>query len=130
MDLQSSMGTAGQTFKSMFKGMTDDMQMCIQNCLQCFQTCEQMVNHCLENGGAHAEARHIALLRDCASVCETSAKLMMHESPYHARMCGLCAEVCQACAIDCDRLADDAMMKMCADVCRRCLDSCQKMSMH
>lgn len=30
MDLQAALGSAEQTFKTFFKGMTDEMQICIQ----------------------------------------------------------------------------------------------------
>src|SRR6476469_6264155 len=98
MDLQSTLGTANQTFRTFFKGMTDDMQMCIQNCLQCSQVCEQMIQHCLGKGGVHSEASHIRLLQDCADICALSAKFMMRKSDLHTRTCSVCAEVCLACA--------------------------------
>lgn len=128
MDLQSTLGTANQTLKNFAKGMTDDMQMCIQNCVQCAQVCEQMIQHCLSKGGMHSEPSHIRLLQDCADICAVSAKFMMRESKLHPKTCGVCAEACLVCAEDCDRMSDDEMMKMCADVCRRCAESCQKMS--
>jgi hypothetical protein len=128
MDFQSALGSAEQTFKIFFKGMTDEMQMCIQNCLQCSQVCEQMIQHCLKQGGKHSEASHILLLQDCADICAVSAKFMIRESNLHPRMCGVCAEACRTCAQDCERMPDDEMMKMCADVCRRCAETCQKMA--
>ncbi len=128
MDLQSSIGTASQALKSIFKGMTDDMQMCIENCTQCSQVCEQLIQHCLMKGGAHAELRHIRLLQDCVDICTLSARFMNRESAFHHKTCETCAEVCLACAQDCERFHDDEMMSACADVCRRCAESCQKMS--
>jgi len=128
MDLQSALGSANQVIKTFFKGMTDDMQMCIQNCIQCSQVCEQVLQHCLEKGGMHSELRHIRLLQDCSEICSLSAKFMIRGSEFHTRTCGICAEVCLACALDCERMGEDDMMKACADVCRRCADTCQKMS--
>lgn len=130
MDLQSNLGTATQAFKNIFKGVSDEMQVCIQNCLQCHQVCLQMIDHCLKKGGMHAEPSHIKLLQDCAQICATSADFMIRSSDLHGRVCGVCAEACLACAVDCDRLSDDEMMKMCAEVCRRCAESCQKMASH
>ncbi len=130
MDLQSVMGTAGQAAKKMFRGMTDEMQMCIQNCTLCYQICSLMITHCLEKGGAHSSPKHIQALQDCAGACAVSADFMIRGSDLHSRFCGVCAEACIACAVSCEALADDEMMKTCADVCRRCADSCQQMASH
>ena len=130
MDLQSAAGTVGQSAKQMFKGMTDEMQMCIQNCTLCYQTCSRMITHCLEKGGPHALPQHIKTLMDCAAACAVSADFMTRGSELHSRYCGACAEACVACAVSCEAMTDDEMMKMCADVCRRCAESCQKMAAH
>ena len=87
------------------------------------------MSHCLALGGKHAEARHIGLLDDCAEICRTSAGFMLRGSEFHPRTCGVCAEVCRACAESCDRLAgDDELMKRCAEMCRRCAQSCERMA--
>lgn len=130
MELQSNLGTTNQAFKNIFKGLTDEIQMCIQNCTECFQVCEQMIQHCLKKGGAHAEPAHLKILQDCADICAVSAKFMIRNSDLHHRTCSVCAEACLACAEDCDRLGDDEMMRLCADLCRRCAESCQKMATH
>jgi hypothetical protein len=128
MDLQTTLSAAEQAVKTIFKSMTDDMQMCVQNCAQCSQVCEQMIQHCLTEGGAHAETRHIRLLQDCSDICALSARSMIRESSFHRMICEVCSEACFACAQDCERFAEDDLMKTCADVCRRCAESCQKMS--
>jgi hypothetical protein len=128
MDMQSTLGTAGRAFKNIFKGLSDEMQMCIQNCVQCAQVCEQMIQHCLKQGGPHSAPSHIRLLQDCAEICAVSANFMLRESEFHGRTCAVCADVCLSCAEDCEKMKDDEMMRMCAEVCRRCAESCQKMA--
>lgn len=108
--------------------MTEDMRRCIQECLECYSVCTETVTHCLEKGGMHAEAGHIRLLLDCATICQTSADFMLRGSELHTRTCGVCAEACERCAADCEKMADDPVMKHCAEVCRRCAESCRKMS--
>lgn len=108
---------------------TVEMEECIRNCLQCFQTCERMIEHCLTKGGVHANAQHIKILMDCAQICQTSAAFMLRNSNLHGVTCRACAEVCLACAEDCAQMNDDGMMDACIEVCRRCADSCQKMEM-
>jgi hypothetical protein len=106
-----------------------EMQQCIEECLRCHGICLQTVAHCLEMGGRHAEPSHIVLLLDCSEICQTSANFMLRSSDRHPLTCGVCAEICRACADDCERLAgDDQMMRQCADECRRCAESCERMA--
>lgn len=108
--------------------MSEEMQRCIQECLNCHSICLQSVTYCLQMGGKHAEPSHVRLLLDCAEICQTSANFMLRGSELHGRTCGVCAEVCEACARSCDQMGDDAMMRACADACRRCAESCRHMA--
>jgi hypothetical protein len=127
MDLQSnkSMKTVSAP---VMKGLSAEMQMCIENCLRCHQVCEQMIQHCLRKGGRHAEASHIRLMQDCAAICALSADFMLRGSDLHSQTCGVCATICQACAESCRLMNDDEMMQMCVDACEACYDSCSKMA--
>lgn len=104
------------------------MDQCIDECNHCANICNATVAHCLEKGGKHADAKHIALLLDCAAICETSAASMSRQSNVHGHLCGACAEICRLCEESCRSMGDDAMMKDCADACRRCAESCAKMA--
>lgn len=109
--------------------LDQQMQECIQNCINCASVCSQTLNYCLEMGGRHAEAMHIKILMDCAEICQTSASFMLRGSQFHGKVCGVCAEVCKACAQFCQHLgADDSQMQACADECNRCAQSCQQMA--
>jgi len=104
------------------------VQECIDRCQSCQEICLETVNHCLEQGGKHAEASHIRMLLTCAEICDTSARFMTLGSTYHARVCEICAEICEACAKDCERFGADETMQRCAEVCRRCAESCRQMA--
>ena len=54
---------------------------------------------------------------------------MLRAFDLHSRTYGVCAELCQRCADECDGMGDDAQMKACAQMCRRCADSCRQMAM-
>ena len=108
---------------------SEDMQGCIQECLNCHSICTTTVAYCLQKGGVHAEAAHIGLLLDCAEICQTSANFMLRGSSQHMRICAACAAICEMCAEDCARMGDDPPMRNCADACRRCADSCRRMAM-
>lgn len=104
------------------------MATCISNCLDCHRSCLETVAYCLNKGGEHAAADHIALLLTCADICQTSANAMLHGHTVHQITCGACAEVCRQCAAGCSAMATDSAMKACADRCTRCAESCQSMA--
>jgi len=65
------------------QSMGNDMQQCIQECLNCHSDCLAMVPHCLQMGGEQASAAQIGLLLDCAEICQTSANFMLRGSQFH-----------------------------------------------
>ncbi|HXG67920.1 MAG TPA: four-helix bundle copper-binding protein [Blastocatellia bacterium] len=106
----------------------DEVNQCIENCLDCHRICLETVAYCLQMGGKHAEAAHIRLLLDCAEICQTSANFMMRGSNLHGYVCGVCAVICERCAESCERMGDDERMRVCAQECRTCADSCRQMA--
>jgi hypothetical protein len=108
--------------------MNEQMQSCIQECLDCHRVCLETITHCLEKGGRHAEPDHVRLLMDCAEICQTSANFMLRGSDLHPMTCEVCAEVCAECADDCERFEGDAQMQNCAAACRSCSEMCQTMA--
>ncbi|MDD5463130.1 MAG: four-helix bundle copper-binding protein [Methylococcales bacterium] len=83
------------------------------------------MNHCLEMGGKHVEPEHFRLMMNCAEICQLSANFMLSSSRFHNRTCEVCAEICDACAMDCGRIGN---MEECASTCRECADSCKQMA--
>src|SRR5947208_376209 len=109
--------------------MSAEMERCIQRCTECHNICLQTIAYCLRMGGKHASPEHIGLMMDCAAICETSAKFMLHGSHFHNRTCAVCAEVCEACAAECEQMAGgDRAMQMCAEICRACAQTCHEMA--
>jgi len=103
-----------------------ELNACIQACLECFRSCQSLsLTHCLQEGGKHVEPEHFRLMMDCAELCRSTATLMMNGSPYHARACGLCAEVCRACGESCKDLDG---MEACVRACEECAESCERMA--
>jgi hypothetical protein len=102
-----------------------DLESCIQYCLDCHRQCQQdAMTHCLQLGGKHTEPDHFRLMMDCAEICRSAAVLMMHRSPFHNALCGICSEICDECAQSCRALD----MEECARICERCADSCRRMA--
>ena len=87
----------------------DPVEACIATCAECSQICLAHVRHCLEIGGEHAAAAHIAMLLTCANVCRTASELM---------------------SIGSDWITESAMMddmEDCVAACRHCAQTCRVM---
>ena len=105
-----------------------ELDRCIDECYDCARSCNSTLPYCLEKGGRHADAQHIALMLDCAAICETAASSMARNSSVHRQVCRTCAEVCRQCETDCRSFRDDPRMQECADMCRKCAESCERMA--
>src|SRR5687768_9253290 len=105
-----------------------EMKQCIQNCTNCHNICVETTVYCIEMGGNHADAAHLATLLDCGETCRFSAEFMLRNSSLHPKVCGVCAEACELCAESCVEFGDDAQMLACAEECRRCMESCRQMA--
>lgn len=112
--------------KSLFLGRDETLKACIEICLDCHQTVEQMVARGLLKSGRQIETDLIAILRDCAQGTLMAVDFMLRESKFHRTICAACADICAACAEACDVFTDDETMKACAEVCRRCAEHCRK----
>ena len=99
---------------------------CIEACLRCHSICYAVaMTHCLEEGGEHTRPQHFRLMMDCAIVCQAAADLMAQKSQFQHPFCGLCADVCEACAKSCEKLPG---MESCVTACRACAEACRRMS--
>ncbi len=103
-------------------------ESCASTCRNCQKVCEETLAYCKEKGGRHTDTKHINLLEDCITACQTSVYFLSRKSENHMKSCAFCAEICNACADSCDAMADDEQMKKCADECRKCAQSCEKMA--
>ena len=107
-------------------GMT--LEQCITDCLGSHRMCLATGQYCIERGGPHAAAAHLALLLDCAEMCQTTANSMLRHSSQHQALCAACAQICDACAESCEAFRADEVMARCAKTCRDCAGSCRMMS--
>ena len=102
------------------------LDACATLCAECALTCKRtFFTHCLQAGGEHVAAPHVQLLTDCVAACQVAADFIARRSQRHVATCGLCADICQQCAEECEAMGG---MDACAATCRRCADSCRRMS--
>ena len=59
--------------------------------------------YALGQGGALAAPDLIAMLTDCAELCQATANSMLRGSALHPVLCRACAEACDLCAAACSK---------------------------
>ncbi len=104
------------------------LQECIEACLKSHAMCLETARYCMGQGSSHVSVPHLALLLDCAEICQTTANSLLRRSPQHRVVCDACARLCEACALDCEMFPQDAQMQLCARTCRDCAQSCRDMA--
>lgn len=104
------------------------MAECMDNCLEAVQACEWCASACIEEGEPEM-VTCIQRCRDVADVASLHARLMARDSEFHAGVAGVCAEVCEACAEECEQFEAEHC-QTCAEVVSRCADSCRRMATH
>jgi hypothetical protein len=102
-------------------------QSCIDACTACAEACEFCATSDLRELGVKVVARCAQLNRECAQVCRTSAALMSMDSQFAGGFCVMCADVCDACAKECEKHMHEHC-QMCAQACHRCAEECRKMA--
>ena len=103
-------------------------QSCIDASNACFEACEYCVSECcLRADDVKGMVKCTQLCRDCADICVLSSQYMSRNSEFSYKICGQCADICDACAVECDKFDMD-MCKQCVQVCRACASECRKMA--
>jgi hypothetical protein len=100
---------------------------CIEACSNCRNTCIEAAAYSLQEGEDFSDAHHIAMLYDCADICQASVNSMSRNSMQANAICRLCADICDKCAEHCEEY-DDEQLDKCAQVCRTCAQQCRNMS--
>lgn len=105
---------------------------CINACNDCALECEQCATACSHEKEASVMARCIELDRYCADMCRMAAAFMAraddHTIDFVRKFCNLCAEICTACATECEKHTHMEHCQKCADACRKCAAECSIMS--
>lgn len=113
---------------------SDALADCVEACFDCAQTCISCAEASLDEEGAAALGHCIQLTLDCANACAATGPALsrsVHASPALIRhLVETCAELCRACADECDRHAGDHQQcHIAAEACRTCEQSCERVAM-
>lgn len=125
--LAQDTGGSGPTTPGMGHG-TMTPRDCVLACVRSHAMCLETARYCTEQTSGHIGPGHIALLQDCAEMCQLTANSLLRRSSRHSVVCNACAELCETCAKDCEAFQGDEQMKRCAGVCRDCAESCRDMA--
>lgn len=93
---------------------------CATECIKCAEACEKALTHLQAKGASEATLNTI---KDCITLCKTSADLKSRGSELSAKLASACAEACKKCAKVCADQKDEAL-KDCIDQCNVCADAC------
>ncbi len=95
----------------------------------CATLCNHCATACLEEDNVQMLVKCIKLDLDCADVCTVVAALLARGSEHGKHLLKECAEICKACADECEKHAHHhEHCKRCAEACRACADACTSMS--
>jgi hypothetical protein len=105
-------------------------QECIDACVYCAAMCYQCADACLEEKDVAALTVCIRLDFESAAACRSAAEIMLLDGRSADAYCQLCADICTACAEECEKHAVMGMehCRICAKACRQCADICLQMT--
>ena len=110
----------------------EKFKSCIDACNQCASECEHCATSCLHEKDNQNLAICVELDRFCADMCKTAAAFLArcdeHTHSFAVKFCGLCAEICDACAAECEKHSDLEHCKTCAEACHKCAVECQNIN--
>jgi hypothetical protein len=110
----------------------EKFKSCIDACNQCAAECEHCSTACLHEKDVQMLAQCIEWERYCADMCRTAAAFMAraheHTMSFVNKFCGLCADICETCATECEKHSHMEHCKRCAEACRKCAAECRNMS--
>ena len=74
-----------------------EFKSCVEACRRCADACESCANNLSREPSSNERKVAISTATDCAQFCRTTAGFLERESRFAMNLCGLCAEVCDAC---------------------------------
>jgi hypothetical protein len=124
----AAMASPAVAQRGRMQGMAMPMTDCIDHCLASHRICLETAAYATKQGGALAATSLVAMLTDCAELCQATANSMLRKSALHTILCRACAEACERCSQECLRHSDDPQMARCSSTCKTCAASCREMS--
>ncbi len=104
-----------------------NFKKCVEACLACATECNQCAFECLHSSEVTHRIRCIQLNHECAIICFAAANMLSSGNKWIGALYQECAEICDACAEECEKHThmDDCIK--CAEMCRTCAEECRAM---
>lgn len=93
---------------------------------ECAVECNHCTAACLEEQDVKMLAKCIKLEIDCAEICRLATSFLARGSEHAEHILKECAELCEACAKECEKHSHMEHCKKCAETCRKCAEACQQ----
>ena len=94
----------------------------------CASKCNHCITACLDEQDVTMLAKCIKLNIDCAEICTLTAGFAARGSEHAMHLMKECAEICNACAEECEKHTHMEHCKKCAEACRACAEECSSMA--
>ncbi|TYS75245.1 four-helix bundle copper-binding protein [Rossellomorea aquimaris] len=104
--------------------MNADYKPCLTALHRCLEACNVCYHASLKEEKAMMMC--IELDRECADICSYAINVMQRSSKFVQQILVLCAEICDACGIECNS-HDQQHCKDCAEACFECAEECRKL---
>lgn len=99
---------------------------CIEACYQCLVDCESCLGQMMQMDKMEG-SECPTCCRECVQICHLCLSAMARQSRFSAHYCRICTEVCDWCAVECEKMGHDHCLR-CAESCRRCAEECRRMA--
>ena len=93
----------------------------------CVAECNHCAVACLDEQDVRMLSRCIKLNIDCADICQLASSLIARGSEHANHLLKECADICEACAEECEKHSHLEHCKKCAEACRKCGEACAQM---
>ena len=103
-------------------------QSCIEACLRCAAICNYCASACTQEEDVKMMARCIQLDMECAAICYATGQLLSLGSDKAMELCRICADMCEACATECEHHQHAEHCQVCARTCQQCAIECREMA--
>ena len=100
------------------KKIIDELYFCAAQCENCYNACQQeedkdQLKYCMISD------------QDCGEICRLTGQILERNSENGDLFLKLCAEICEKCAVECEKHSHFEHCKECSEVCSKCAEMCR-----
>jgi hypothetical protein len=102
-----------------------DFESCIDSCRNCADECDKLRKDLSPGRPTDRNPLCRPIAANCAQFCRTTAGFMERGSTLVKEICGMCAQICDACVLECKHEASEHVPN-CIGACRDCANECRR----